>query len=54
MKSLTEEPDNLSGKRLTKIKVLVVYRTGFVRSCVLLLIAKSMGFVVCGETDESL
>src|SRR4029077_21227648 len=45
-KSLTEEPDNLSGKRPTKTKVLVVYRRGFVRSGVLSLIAKSMGFAV--------
>src|SRR4029077_15817104 len=40
-KSLTEEPDNLSGKRPTKTKVLVVYRRGFVRSGVLSLIAKA-------------
>ena len=30
-KSLTEEPDDVSGKGLTKAKVLVVHRTGFVR-----------------------
>jgi len=52
-KPLTEEPDDLSGKRPTKTKVLVVYRTGFVRSRVLSLIAKSMGFVVCAETGRS-
>src|SRR5438093_108323 len=52
-KSLTEEPDNVSGKGPTKAKVLVVYRTGFVRSGVLSLIGKSMQFVVCGETDEA-
>jgi len=43
----------VSGKRLTKPKVLVVYRTGFVRPGVLSLIAKSMQFAVCGETDEA-
>jgi hypothetical protein len=53
-KSLTEEPDDLSGKRPTKTKVLVVYRTGFVRSGVLSIIARSVGFAVCGETDEAL
>jgi DNA-binding NarL/FixJ family response regulator len=52
-KSLTEEPDNASGKRLTKAKVLVIHRAGFVRSGVLSLIAKSMQFVACGETDEA-
>ena len=52
-KSLTEEPDDVSGKRLTKAKVLVVHRTGFVRSGVLSLIAKSMQFMACGETDEA-
>jgi DNA-binding NarL/FixJ family response regulator len=52
-KSLTEEPDNVSGKRRTKPKVLVVYRTGFVRSGVLSLIAKSRQFIACGETDEA-
>src|SRR5215831_5373563 len=52
-KSLTEEPDDMSGKGLTKAKVLVVHRIGFVRSGVLSLIAKSMQFVVCGETDEA-
>ena len=43
----------MSGKGLTKAKVLVVHRTGFVRAGVLSLIAKSMQFVVCGETDEA-
>jgi DNA-binding NarL/FixJ family response regulator len=52
-KSLTHNPDELSGKHLTKAKVLVVYRTGFIRSGVLSLIAKSMEFTVCGETDEA-
>ena len=52
-KPLTEEPDDVSGKGLTKAKVLVVHRTGFVRAGVLSLIAKSMQFVVCGETDEA-
>lgn len=52
-KSLTEEPDDLSGKGLTKTKVLVVHRTGFVRSGVLSLIAQSLQFVACGETDEA-
>jgi DNA-binding NarL/FixJ family response regulator len=52
-KSLTEEPDDVSGKGLTKTKVLVVHRIGFVRSGVLSLIAKSMQFVACGETDEA-
>jgi DNA-binding NarL/FixJ family response regulator len=52
-KSLTEEPDEVSGKPLTKAKVLVVHRTGFVRSGVLSLIAKSMQFVACGETEEA-
>jgi len=33
--------------------VLVVHRIGFVRSGVLSLIAKSMQFAVCGETDEA-
>jgi DNA-binding NarL/FixJ family response regulator len=41
----------VSGKRRTKAKVLVVHRTGFVRSGVLSLIAKSTQFVACGETD---
>ena len=50
-KSLTEDPDDVSGKRRTKAKVLVVHRTGFVRSGVLSLIAKSTQFVACGETD---
>jgi DNA-binding NarL/FixJ family response regulator len=52
-KSLTHNPDELSGKHPTKTKVLVVYRTGFIRSGVLSLIAKSMKFTVCGETDEA-
>jgi DNA-binding NarL/FixJ family response regulator len=51
--SLTEEPDDVSGKGPTKAKVLVVHRIGFVRSGVLSLIAKSMQFAVCGETDEA-
>lgn len=52
-KSLTEAPYSISGKRLTKAKVLVVHRIGFVRSGVLSVIAKSMQFAVCGETDEA-
>jgi len=52
-KSLTDEPDGVSGKGRTKAKVLVVHRIGFVRSGVLSLIAKSMQFAVCGETDEA-
>jgi len=52
-KSLTKEPDDVSGKGPTKAKVLVVYRIGFVRAGVLSLIEKSMQFVVCGETDEA-
>jgi DNA-binding NarL/FixJ family response regulator len=51
--SLTEEPDDVSGKGRTRAKVLVVHRIGFVRSGVLSLIAKSMQFAVCGETDEA-
>src|ERR1043166_2271753 len=51
--SLTEQPDDVSGKGPTKARVLVVYRIGFVRSGVLSLIAKSAQFVVCGETDEA-
>src|SRR5262245_58300117 len=51
--SPTERPDDVSGKNLTKAKVLVVHRIGFVRSGVLSLIAKSMQFAVCGETDEA-
>jgi DNA-binding NarL/FixJ family response regulator len=43
----------VSGKRLTKAKVLVVHRTGFVRSGVLSLIAKSIQFMACGETDDA-
>jgi len=52
-KSLTDEPDGLSGKGPTKAKVLVVHRIGFVRSGVLSLIAKSMQFMVCDETDDA-
>ena len=52
-KTLTKEPDDVSGKPLTKAKLLVVHRTGFVLSGVLSLIAKSMQFVACGETDEA-
>lgn len=52
-KSLTEQPDNVSGKRRTKAKVLVVHRMGFVRSGVLSLIAKSVQFMPCGETEEA-
>jgi DNA-binding NarL/FixJ family response regulator len=52
-KSLTDEPDDVSGKGPTKAKVLVVHRIGFVRSGVLSLIAKSMQFMVCDETDDA-
>lgn len=52
-KSLTDEPDGVSGKDPTTAKVLVVHRIGFVRSGVLSLIAKSMQFIVCGETDDA-
>src|SRR5207244_10982680 len=52
-KSLTQNPDDVSGKGPTKAKVLVVHRIGFVRSGVLSLIAKSMQFMACGETDEA-
>jgi DNA-binding NarL/FixJ family response regulator len=52
-KSLTGRPDTASGKRLTKAKVLVVHRTGFVRSGVLSLITKSRQFIACAETDEA-
>jgi DNA-binding NarL/FixJ family response regulator len=52
-KSPTQKPDDVSGKGPTKAKVLVVHRIGFVRAGVLSLIAKSMRFVVCGETDEA-
>jgi DNA-binding NarL/FixJ family response regulator len=52
-RSLTEEPDDVSGKGPTKAKVLVVHRIGFVRAGVISLIEKSMQFVVCGETDEA-
>jgi DNA-binding NarL/FixJ family response regulator len=51
--SLTGEPDNVSGKRLTKANVLVVHRTGFIRSGVLSLISRSKQFVACGETDDA-
>ena len=51
--ALIPNPDNVSGKRPTAAKVLVVYRIGFVRSGVLSLIGKSLQFVVCGETDEA-
>jgi DNA-binding NarL/FixJ family response regulator len=43
----------VSGKNRTRAKVLVVHRIGFVRSGVLSLIAKSMQFAVCGETDDA-
>ena len=52
-KSSTQDPGDLSGKRPTKARVLVVYRTGFVRSGVLSLIGKSTRFAVCGETDQA-
>ena len=52
-KSLTEEPDDVSGKGRTRAKVLVVYRIGFVRAGLLSLIGKSTQFVVCGETDAA-
>jgi DNA-binding NarL/FixJ family response regulator len=52
-KSLTKEPYDVSGKPFTKAKVLVVHRTGFVRSGVLSLIASSVQFLACGETDEA-
>jgi DNA-binding NarL/FixJ family response regulator len=52
-KQSPNKPDDVSGKCLTKPKVLVVYRTGFVRSGVLSLIGKSQQFVVCGETGEA-
>jgi DNA-binding NarL/FixJ family response regulator len=52
-KSLTKQSDAVSGKGLTKAKVLVVHRIGFVRSGVLSLIAKSLQFTTCGETDEA-
>ena len=52
-KSLTERPDDVSGKGPTKAKVLIVHRTGFVRAGVLSLIEKTVQFVVCGETDEA-
>jgi len=51
--SLTQDPDDVSGTGPTKAKVLVVHRTGFVRSGVLSLIGKSLQFAVCGETDEA-
>jgi DNA-binding NarL/FixJ family response regulator len=52
-KSLTERPDDVSGKDRTRAKVLVVHRIGFVRAGVISLIEKSTQFVVCGETDEA-
>ena len=52
-KSLTERPDDVSGKGRTKAKVLVVHRIGFVRAGVVSLIGKSTQFGVCGETDEA-
>jgi DNA-binding NarL/FixJ family response regulator len=52
-KSLTEEPDDVSGKGRTKAKVLIVHRIGFVRAGVLSLIEKTVQFAVCGETDEA-
>ena len=52
-KSLTKQPDDVSGEHLTKAKVLIVHRTGFVRSGVLSLIAKSSQFMACGETEEA-
>jgi DNA-binding NarL/FixJ family response regulator len=52
-KSLTEGLYHVSGKHPTKTIVLVVYRTGFVRSGVLSQIAKSSQFAVCGETDQA-
>ena len=51
--SPTERPDAVSGKNPTRAKVLVVHRIGFVRHGVLSLIAKSMQFMACGETDEA-
>src|SRR5213075_437894 len=52
-KQLAANPDDVSGKSPTKRRVLVVYRTGFVRSGVLSLIGKSVQFVVCGKTGEA-
>jgi DNA-binding NarL/FixJ family response regulator len=52
-KQSPSKPDNVSGKCLTKTRVLVIYRTGFVRSGVLSLIGKSTQFVVCGETGDA-
>jgi DNA-binding NarL/FixJ family response regulator len=52
-KPLTKKPDNVSGKGLTRAKVLVVHRLGFVRSGVLSVIAKSTQFIACGETGEA-
>src|SRR5215831_10717195 len=52
-KKSPDKPDDVSGKCLTRTKVLVIYRTGLVRSGVLSLIGKSMQFVVCGETGEA-
>src|SRR4029077_20986096 len=52
-KSLTEDPDDVSGKGRTRAKELVVYRIGFVRAGGISLISKSMQVVVCGQTDEA-
>jgi len=52
-KSPTKQPENVSGKGPTKPKVLVVHRTGFIRSGVLSLITKSIQYTACGETDEA-
>jgi DNA-binding NarL/FixJ family response regulator len=52
-KSLTKQPDDVSGKRPTKPKILIVHRTGFVRSGVLSLIVKSSQFMACGETGAA-
>jgi DNA-binding NarL/FixJ family response regulator len=52
-KSLTKQPDDVSGKRPTKAKILVVHRTGFARFGVVSLIAESSQFMVCGETGEA-
>jgi DNA-binding NarL/FixJ family response regulator len=52
-KAPTEWPYPVSGKSPTRMQVLVVYRTGFVRSGVVSVITKSSQFVVCGETDQA-
>ena len=52
-KSLTEEPDDLSGKRPTKTEVLVVYRTRVFLSGALSLIAKGTGFYSLRRIDEA-